>query len=499
MSNGNLITINTFNTEQIKEVFAEGEFTLADYMPPIMRIIRSEAKVLPKSKSIRNERLCVNGNTEFTVLYLSEDGKLCSNVQLLPFSFTGDFAASEKNFYEIFPTISYLNTRALSPQKLYLKATVELRVSHSEKIEFSAMLPDSGDGIHTHRTELDTFETVCLGHKPLKITDEIRVNGHVASVIRYDISFCETEQKILTEKIVSKADMNLKIVYATTEGNIEVCERKIPVSQILDMNGINENTVCGIKYSPTECRITTSDRTPEESDSLGYEITADVDAIGLSPVKHILCDDAFSEKTELTCKTHSFESTVFSKISKEQTFKAALNIGIYERIFDISVVPVVLNSEYVKENGTVTVSGTFSCKVLYTDENGEYASEEKELPFNVSLQTDTKAERATADAEIKISSFAYVADGNTSAEIRIDFECKGFVFCGTGVSAITETEEKELSLPKETDGVILYYAEKNERIWDISKKYGTDPETVKQKNNITEDILEKNIMLKIRS
>ena len=50
MNKENLIGICTYDSEPIKETYTEGEVILADYLPPILRIVRSEARSFVRSK-----------------------------------------------------------------------------------------------------------------------------------------------------------------------------------------------------------------------------------------------------------------------------------------------------------------------------------------------------------------------------------------------------------------------------------------------------------------
>lgn len=497
MNNENLTEILTYESDAIKETYTEGEFILADYLPPILRIVRSEARSFVKSKTVHGEKLTVEGVTEFTVIYLSDNSELTSCIHKLPFSHTSDISSMNGAEYEIEASVSYLNTRALSPQKLYLKATVEIKTSYIKKTEFSAVIPDSEKDIFTQKEELNSFEIICSGHKPLKISDEIKPSSAIKSILRYDAFFNETEQKILTGKLISKADMLLKIVYISESNAISVHEQKIAVSQILDMNGISEDTVCNVKYSLTEFKTNLSTSTADKENSLIYEITVNVDAIGYSKTKHFLCKDAFSEKNELKCTNQSFKECTFCKISKEQSFRETIEIGLYDKLCDISVIPAVLSTDYDKETETILVSGTFSCRVLYTDENSEFSSLEKEIPFMFSINTDQSAENIKVSADMNIKSFAYVENDSSSAELRIDCCYKGFLFSDTEKNILTTIEPDSLSFTKEADKMILYFAEKNERIWDISKKYKVSPEALMKNNGLTEDVLKEPLMLKI--
>ena len=497
MSNENLMGICTYESEPIKETYTEGEFILADYLPPIMRIVRSEARALIRSKSVHGDKLTVEGLAEFTVIYLSDNGELNSCIHGLPFSNIIDISTAMGSEYEIEASVSYLNTRALSPQKLYLKATIEIRTSYTKKTEFSAVTPYQNDSIYTRNEDLNSFEIICSGHKPLKITDEIKPKTQIKSILRYDVFFNETEQKILTGKLISKADMLLKIVYTSAKDEPEVYEQKISVSQILDMEGITEETLCNVKYALTEFKSNINTSSADKENSLIYEITVNVDAVGYGKTKHLLCSDAFSEKNELKCTSHIFKECTFCKISKEQSFRESMDIGLYDKLYDISVNPTVLSTDYDKEKGSILVSGTFSCRTLYTDENNELSSTEKEIPFMLPVNTDQISENIKVSAEMYIKSFAYVENDSSSVELRIDCCYKGLLFSDTEKGILTEIETDNIAFTKESDRMILYFAEKDEKIWDISKKYKISPELLMKNNGLTDDSLKESLMLKI--
>ena len=68
------------------EECVEAEFTLPEYMPEILRIVKSSAE--PKIDSCRlvGERVTVDGTCELRMVYVSEDGELYCFSQSRPFT-----------------------------------------------------------------------------------------------------------------------------------------------------------------------------------------------------------------------------------------------------------------------------------------------------------------------------------------------------------------------------------------------------------------------------
>ena len=54
------------------------DFTLPDYYPEIRRVLYVKETMLPPAKFISGNKLDVNGVVDYTLVYVSRDGKICS-------------------------------------------------------------------------------------------------------------------------------------------------------------------------------------------------------------------------------------------------------------------------------------------------------------------------------------------------------------------------------------------------------------------------------------
>ena len=109
------------------ESSAESEIILPDYCPPVMKIIKTEATAMIRSQSVRGDRAFVEGSVDFKICYLGEgDAGMVSMFHQTPFSYSADLKTSEPPQIMARAHTTYYNTRALSPQKMFVKATVEV-------------------------------------------------------------------------------------------------------------------------------------------------------------------------------------------------------------------------------------------------------------------------------------------------------------------------------------------------------------------------------------
>lgn len=101
------------------EASAEAEAILPDYYPSVMRIIRTEAVPFIRSKTVYGEKLAVEGNVEFRVLYQSDKGDFNSFFYKAPFSHAIEIQNLQDASFAVDSNIEYKDIRALSPQKLF--------------------------------------------------------------------------------------------------------------------------------------------------------------------------------------------------------------------------------------------------------------------------------------------------------------------------------------------------------------------------------------------
>ena len=88
----NFIPINRTVCTKKSEASAEAEVLLPDYYPPVMRIVRAEAVPFIRTETVYGDKLSVEGNVEFRVLYQSDEGNLNSFFYKAPFSHAADIS-----------------------------------------------------------------------------------------------------------------------------------------------------------------------------------------------------------------------------------------------------------------------------------------------------------------------------------------------------------------------------------------------------------------------
>jgi len=97
-----------------------------------------------------------------------------------------------------------------------------------------------------------------------------------------------------------------------------------------------------------------------------------------------------------------------------------------------------------------------------------------------------------------IISFSHSNAGKEKLDIRCDISIRGRVYCSFVYMAVVDIEVDEQSPRKKERGrLYLYFAEQNESVWDIAKRYNTSANAVWDENGIETDVLPERRMLLI--
>ena len=481
------------------EASAEAEAILPDYYPPDMRIIRTEAVPFIRSKTVYGEKLAVEGNVEFRVLYQSDKGDFNSFFYKAPFSHAIEIQNLQDASFAVDSNIEYKDIRALSPQKLSLRASVSLSayaVRSENKEILSEDRETSGDV-----AVLSSEETFCREinrvSKLVRHSGDISLEGKtpVDKILRYEIGFSNTEFKPLNKKTLIKSDMTMKILCINAESKKPILiEEKTVVSQLLDVDTVDDDSVAIISPKVADIRFDLKENSEGKVSGIEYNAEIDVTFSVFREQKFNVISDAFGVGKEIELGTEKVMSEKLSVQNQPILFEETVDIGQFSEICDVSVTPVLSDTRFDKESHVSEANGEFIVNVLFTDSDGELLSSEKKIPFSLRNETGASCSGVRQEIDVSLRDLSYdISDGKINC--KIDCLISGIVFVAEEKEVITSLSETDAEGETDDSHLVLYYARKGERLWDIAKKYRTLPETILSANNLSENVLEEEKML----
>lgn len=490
----NTIELQERALELTGETGAENEVVLPDYYPEIQRILHSDASVTVRSRTARGEKYTAEGAVEFRILYLGENGQVAAVRQQVPFGYTFDGRGTDLSESWLHATSDFVSVRALSPNKLHMKATVKLTLTVRRKTDVALIAADDADKEYLEHTVsvcrmLDTVE------KPLRLSDEIDVGSlpGIRDILQYDITFAQSEYKLLSSKVIVKAEMLMRVAYTDETGRIVSLEQRVPVSQIADTRELTDDTVCHFTFDVTESRLTARENADGDAKLIAYDLEVTVTTRLYRNEERTVVSDAFSTRCETECTVTEGMLESVQPVHGSFTEKLRMETDRVEEVSAVTAEPQILNYAFDPEKKMLILSGTWRCTALCRDTDHDVICVEKTTPFSVEFPLSDGVRAVRCDCRTAVTGLRFTSDGN-GIEAQVDYVCDGVLFLSTSCPILREIKD---GAPRESHhaGLILYYAEKGENLWDIAKKYTCSRAVICRTNGLECDALDENKML----
>ena len=483
--------------EALSDLFSEQpvelDYLLPDRCPDMVTILKTEATPVLTEKKISGDKLYLDGSAEIDVYYLSEDpGVLCKVSQSLPFSRVIDLpGGDEKKVYAEAKT-EFIGARAVTPRRLDIRGGIRFTVKVDVKKTFSSLSDATGNGIRLRSTPLTLLEPLPTSEKTFSVTDDCIFPDSLSpygETLFHRAQMLVTDQKILNGKAVIKGEILYHLCYRSADGkSIEKVDFSIPVSQILDISGANEDTLLNVFGEVT--RITVEEK--EEKDrtkGLFTEFSVRLTAEAFQSRSILYVTDSFSTRylLEPVTETFSLRKVVAPvNIVSVPRLKADISGQNMVRVEDISL--SLTDGTLEKDDAGLVYRLSAAATIFGRDENGNACMIERLLPFTISLN-ETAANPYFAPA-LRIRSVAFTFLGDESIELQPEIHLSG-ILCDapkiTMVTGLTVTGEKER--PQSDVALRLYKGEKGEDVWEIAKRFSTSPAAIREENELTDEVL----------
>ncbi len=486
------ISVNSEIFNQSAEQSIDLELTLPDYYPKICRILKCTALPRIASDSINGQTLSVEGNVYITIMYTTNEGEICSYEYVMPFS-RGFECESDTvcSMASCCAKPEYINCRLVSENQIELHGAVGINAKILKKQSTVVVSDVDGGSVMLERGNAPATSPIGVAEKYMPVEEELELSAgqpSVNNIIRYDVRAVNKDCKIISGKIAVKGELQVFVLYCGEQVSTPQSLRtSIPYSQILEIDGINDDCDCECKT-----RVAQVDIKPRTS------ITGETRTLSLNAKLHFCatacCNndipviyDAFSTKYDAKITKNDI---VFEKIFKtvNDNFvcrkKIELNTGNVGTVIDMWCDPQV---SYCRiENGEVKTGGMLNIGFLAYDSDNQPAYYEKPIDFDYTLQADGALNTMKCDTEVTLVKLSYTILNNTCVEVTAELSINSTIYSARRISVVSDVEINTDALkPRETDAaLIIYYAQCGEKVWDIARRYNSSPEEIAEINTI---------------
>lgn len=489
------------------------DFILPDYCPDIQKILKCGVYPVVTSRSLSGDRLDIEGVVQIKLLYLDTSKKnirCCEYSSQFSHSFNLKKSSQNTMNSMIFvkAQLDYVNCRAISPRKLDVHGAFSLFAEVLCKSVQEVVTGIDDASVEQKKKLVSVSNIAGQAQQQFSVNEVLELsNGkpNVESIVRTDIIATVQDIKTVANKLIVKGEALIKLLYMGNIENseMEVMEYSIPISQIIDVEGVDADDTNSIN----DARLDVLNSNVQiRTDSSGEDSLIEVDIKLLATITSYtendiqIVADAYSRdyEIELDYKTNTFDKLI-EVVKDEYSHKSDLNVN------DISINKVIdiwneLSSVSAKKDGNcILFSGKFNVCILAINSEEEPVYIEKMVDFEHSYDMQQLPPQVKCDSDMLILSLSYRITGSNGIEVKAQIKLRACVYQTGNYKSICYASCDENKPRKQTHdaSLIIYYGDKGESIWDIARKYCTCVDYIMNENNLNDEFLSERTMLMI--
>ncbi len=482
------------------EECVEAELSLPEYMPEILRIIKSVAVPKINSYTTVGERVTIDGVCELRMIYVGEDNCIYTFSQSRNFTrYCENSAFSDACDVKVKANVNFVNCRATNTKRAEIKAGLGLFVTaFSENREPIIFLSDS-QSIEEQKTDVSCMSLGCKKSKMFSMSDTFELeNDNALFLVNTCASAVLGEVRKISNKLMLKGDVIVDISYVSGEERetIKHLRKFLPINQILEFDGMEEH------YTGDVCLEVLALDVMIINDSSGNGKTFDV---ALSVNTSI----TMWEPKELSPMTDAYaiDGTVdltYKKIKFYNALDAVRDTYNFKGLIDVSKIAPenVLDSFYELgepdtkySDGILEIIGTLKVSLILKDTSGSVVTTEKILDYKYERKLDTEKQKTECTPSVTISSFETQLRGKDEVNVKAEMQINCSVFGETEINVVSDIKEGIEKEKLSKSAITVYFPKTKETLWEIAKRYNTTVESILLENNLESETTENVKML----
>ncbi len=485
------LVLNQIISQKRDTFMIEDDCIVPDIKPDILNVISSSGLVCIYKKEILDGKIRIDGSVNTYIMYLAdseENGARALNTNL-DFTQTIDIEKAKAGMsLDASVCLKSLDCKVLNGRKIHIKAILEIesKISSNETVEYIKEISNLRD-IQFLNQDFQINSLIGSGSTKVYAKDTINIEeiDNLVEVMKTDLKIVNRDTKISYNKVLIKADMQVKMIYLTEDNRICLKEAQIPIVGFIDLPNISEDHLCDVKYEIKNIIIKPNNA---EEHSIYVEAEIEVFCEAYENKELQMIQDLYSPSMNL-----NFTKRQVKVMQKRQTVSQTCNIREKQtipeigsrKIYDVEVVPKIEEQNIL--NGRIVYNGELSLNFIFAgDNNIGLDTKEINMPFNFSMDFEKITKESHIDTIIEIGMQDFVVMPDESIDIKIDLTFTAISGNDSSISIIDEIETEEIKKDC-AYSMIIYFAKPGDTLWKIAKRFNSTVEDIARVNGI-EDV-----------
>lgn len=499
------LNVNKVVCEKKEIINIQGDMIVPDSKPDILSTINTSGNVCTYKKEIMDGKIKLDGNILAYIMYLADGGtndtnsideenneyrKVNKSDNIRGLNTNLDFSESfnipeleSRMNVDIQPIIKSMECRVINGRKIGIQVTLEIliKIYSQEMLNIITELSNKNIQVLNKNMKVNSLLGDGTAKASLKENISIPSTDNLAEILNIQICLVDKDIKISYNKILAKADVEVKMVYLTEDGHICTTQSRLPLVGFIDMPNIAEDHICETTYMIKNIMIKPNSM---EEHTVYIEMEVEIYCMAYEEKEVRIIQDMYCPGEKM-----NFEKNMVNTITNKQCKKNVCNIrekiNIPEletgNILDVTIKPLI-NKEN-KLSGKITFEGELEANIIFSDNSTIGINTKKVMiPFEQSVDDIETDERCEADTNIEVNSQEFLNQaGIVSANVDLNFETNTYRNSEIPViDNITMEDDENL----EDYSVVIYVVKAGDTLWKIAKRFGSTIDDIARVNGM---------------
>lgn len=479
------IKLNQIIGQKKDIITVDGDVIVNDVKPDVLKVINTNGNICVYKKEALNGKVKLEGCVNTYIIYLADDenGSIRTINTCIDFSEIVEIDNSRENMIvEESLCLKGFETKVLNSRKVHVRAFMEadIKVCSTDELEVIVDIQNKED-IQMLNSSKGVMSLIGenIGKTVLKDTITINTEDDFAEIMSVNFGISDVETKTSYNKVLIKANANVKVMYLTEDNRISNVTAKIPVMGFIDMPNITDTSECVAKINLKNLEIRSNNT---EDHSLYVEADLEMFCRAFENKEMNVIEDAYSIYNNLEVKRNSVRAT-----TSQKTIRDTLKIRevftnaelIYGRVLGVNVNPLIENTEF--RDGRIKYTGKLDTEFFVSNENIINGVNES-IPFEFDLTNETIKQNMDFETKINITDQrAYNTDDGVVLEVEL--EVIAILQNNENISFIQDINVTE-DINQDMYSMVIYFVKPGDTLWKIAKQFRSRVEDIARVNGI---------------
>lgn len=484
------LCVNKLVATKKELIMVEGDMIVPDSKPDILNTICTSGVVCIYKKEVQDDKIRIDGNINTYIMYMADD----TNDRVRGLSTSLDFSenvqvanSKEGMTCKLEANLKSIEAKVINGRKVGIKAVIEVEIKlySNEDVQIINSLQDA-DNVKMLKEDLMVNSLVGTGDTKIYAKDTIKIDSadNLAEILKAQVCICDKDIKVSYNKILTKSEAEIKIMYLTEDNRINTITARVPVVGFIDIPNVTEDNICDVDY---EIRNIVLKPNSIEEHSIYVEIEIGVMASVYEEKQINLIQDLYSPSENM-----EFNKKKITVLTNKRTTRETMQIrekvqleGMDNRsIIDVDVHPII--EKETKTKNRIVYEGELELRFILSNSDLQVDTRTAKIPFDYAISDVEDGENVNSNMAIEVANQDFIVQDGGMVTVNLDMLVNTDSYRNTNMSIIDEIQangEREA----EDYSILMYIVKKDDTLWKIAKRFGSTIDDIVRTNGIEDE------------